>query len=181
MVRIKHRYLLVNVLYPEDASNHKQTDENLPWSVKFRRPSSDRFDGRLLFRMVRDGVSDLFGDYGAGMVAGSLQGIICIPISAHASKLTVYASQILLFSDEYGHHSSGEGSLSTRLGCALFHYSPTQTRGPTMCDSGCSRFRHHQEMRRRGNQACKIDHSSSTANQKQWWRCCSCCRNPRRR
>lgn len=76
MVRIKHRYLLLNILYPaEDKSKTPSNkDEQIPLTVQFRRPSSDRLDGRLLMRVIRDGVSELFGDYGAGMIAGSLQG-----------------------------------------------------------------------------------------------------------
>lgn len=73
MVRIKHRYLLLNILYPSEDKSAKK-DENLPWTVQFRRPSSDKLNGRILMRLIRDGVSELFGDYGAGMVAGSLQG-----------------------------------------------------------------------------------------------------------
>ncbi|KXS99753.1 hypothetical protein AC578_10427 [Pseudocercospora eumusae] len=77
MVRIKHRYLLMNVLYPQDAPNAKHNDENVPWSVKFRRPSSDRFEAGFIVRMVRNGVAELFGDYGAGMVSGSLKVVYC--------------------------------------------------------------------------------------------------------
>lgn len=80
MVRIKYRYLLLNVLYPEQESrNGKQSSshqkEDLPYTVEFRRPGPDQFNGKLLSRLIRDGVSDLFGDYGAGMVAGSLVGM----------------------------------------------------------------------------------------------------------
>ncbi|USW56974.1 Putative RNase P subunit Pop5/Rpp14/Rnp2 [Septoria linicola] len=81
MVRIKHRYLLINVLYPQEdkpkTANPSKSEEPLPWTIQFRRPSSDRFDGKLLHRMVKDGVSELFGDYGAGMIAGSLQVKYC--------------------------------------------------------------------------------------------------------
>lgn len=75
MVRIKHRYLLLNILYPtqEKSTTTTKPDEEIPWTVYFRKASSDRLDGRLLLRMIRDGVSELFGDYGAGMVASSLQ------------------------------------------------------------------------------------------------------------
>ncbi|KXT07916.1 hypothetical protein AC579_3248 [Pseudocercospora musae] len=77
MVRIKHRYLLVNVLYPQDTSNAKHNDEKLPWSVQFRRPSSDRFEAGFIVRLVRNGVAELFGDYGAGVVSGSVKIIYC--------------------------------------------------------------------------------------------------------
>lgn len=76
MVRIKHRYLLINVLYPTQSTTKRPStspDENLPWTVQFRRPSLDDFDGKLLHRLIKNGVAELFGDYGAGMVAGSLQ------------------------------------------------------------------------------------------------------------
>lgn len=81
MVRIKHRYLLVNILYPEqEARNNKQhasgSKADLPYTVQFRRPGPDQLSGKLLSRLVREGVADLFGDYGAGMVTGSLMGTI---------------------------------------------------------------------------------------------------------
>lgn len=77
MVRIKHRYLLLNVLYPEDESTKQGTrakvKAEVPWSVQFRQPSSDSLDARLLLRVIRDGIAELFGDYGSGMVSASLQ------------------------------------------------------------------------------------------------------------
>lgn len=80
MVRLKHRYLLVNILYPEDSKDMKysktSTGEDVPHALQFRRPSDDRVDVKLLARLIRDGVAELFGDYGSGMVAGSLQGTI---------------------------------------------------------------------------------------------------------
>ena len=78
MVRLKHRYLLINILYPdsEDRSTTTQpkADEEIPYLVQFRQPSSDRLDSKFLLRLIRDGVAELFGDYGSGMVVGSLQG-----------------------------------------------------------------------------------------------------------
>jgi ribonuclease P/MRP protein subunit POP5 len=102
MVRIKHRYLLINVLYPDEelkssALNNKssknssatlqpknktfnksgdsETQLTLPWTVQFRRPSADSFNAKLLAKLIRDGVAELFGDYGAGMIAASFQGV----------------------------------------------------------------------------------------------------------
>jgi hypothetical protein len=79
MVRIKHRYLLVNILYPEqEARKTTQSGsggkEDLPYTVQFRRPGPEQLSGKLLSRLIREGVSDLFGDYGSGMVSGSLVG-----------------------------------------------------------------------------------------------------------
>jgi ribonuclease P/MRP protein subunit POP5 len=81
MVRLKHRYLLVNILYPDSDTaitnnTNKPTakDSQLPNVVSFRRPSSDKLTSQVLARMIRDGVAELFGDYGSGMIASSLMG-----------------------------------------------------------------------------------------------------------
>ena len=77
MVRLKHRYLLVNILYPDSmTSNVKiaaRPDEAAPYSLQFRQPSFDRLSPQILIRIIRDGVAELFGDYGSGKVASSLQ------------------------------------------------------------------------------------------------------------
>ena len=80
MVRIKHRYLLINILYPSPSeakpsrpSSSARPEEPLPWTIQFRRPTSDKFSSAILHRMIKEGVAELFGDYGAGMIAGSLQ------------------------------------------------------------------------------------------------------------
>lgn len=91
MVRIKHRYLLLNILYPNDKPpSVSKPDQEVPWTVQFRQPSPDRLDAKLLARMIRDGVSELFGDYGSGMVASSLQGKDLpngIPVAGAAANL----------------------------------------------------------------------------------------------
>jgi len=76
MVRLKHRYLLVNILYPDSDTPTKPAtkDGQVPDVVSFRRPSSDKLNAQLLARMIRDGVTELFGDYGSGMIASSLVG-----------------------------------------------------------------------------------------------------------
>ncbi|KAK6437763.1 RNA-binding protein pop5 [Oleoguttula sp. CCFEE 5521] len=77
MVRIKHRYLLVNILYPDEKTrnvHHRDptSKEAAPYALEFRQPSPDALNAKLLARMVRDSVAELFGDYGSGMVSGSL-------------------------------------------------------------------------------------------------------------
>ena len=79
MVRLKHRYLLVNILYPEQESRNTRqpsasSKDDIPYTVQFRRPGPEQLSGKLLIRIIREGVADLFGDYGSGMVAGSLVG-----------------------------------------------------------------------------------------------------------
>ncbi|KAK3113780.1 RNA-binding protein pop5 [Teratosphaeriaceae sp. CCFEE 6253] len=75
MVRIKYRYLLVNMLNPDVKSSQwrAKPGEDVPYTMQFNQPTSDRMNAGTLMRMMRDGVSELFGDYGSGKVAGSLQ------------------------------------------------------------------------------------------------------------
>ena len=77
MVRIKHRYLLVNILYPSSqATQLKVANNNLPDVVQFHQPTSSEFNDEMLRRLIRNNVSELFGDYGIGMIAGSLKGTL---------------------------------------------------------------------------------------------------------
>src|ERR1700761_3781291 len=80
MVRLKHRYLLAHILYPDPkgtpTSKLSEDVKDAPYTVQFHRPSSDRLDARLLLQVIRNGVAELFGDYGSGMIAGSLQGML---------------------------------------------------------------------------------------------------------
>ncbi|GAB1727286.1 hypothetical protein NU195Hw_g352t1 [Hortaea werneckii] len=78
MVRLKHRYLLVNILYPDPRTTNvriatETADQNAPYSLQFRQPSSQQLNIKILLRIIRDGVAELFGDYGSGKVAGTLQ------------------------------------------------------------------------------------------------------------
>ncbi|PSK59439.1 Ribonuclease P/MRP protein subunit POP5 [Elsinoe australis] len=74
MVRIKHRYLLLNFLYPTSSSTQKLPSAADPsLSLQFNAPTPDTLTSSLLARLIRDNVSTLFGDYGAGMASGSLK------------------------------------------------------------------------------------------------------------
>src|SRR4051794_14184548 len=118
MVRIKHRYLLVNILYPEhETRKTKQTGpgskDGLPYTVQFRRPGPEQLNGKLLTRLIREGVADLFGDYGSGMVSGSLVGKNLL-LSTCCLKLTTHSfdSQVLLPSNEHSHYPCCPRTLS---------------------------------------------------------------------
>lgn len=73
MVRLKHRYLLVTFLYPSSLTGLPIKD-SLPDIVQFNQPSSDQLTVPLLIKAIREGVAELFGDYGVGVVSSSLQG-----------------------------------------------------------------------------------------------------------
>lgn len=71
MVRVKYRYLVVNILYPEPVAKSKAP---LPDLVQIHSPTPDAFHAGALVRLIREGVEDLYGDYGSAMVSTGLKG-----------------------------------------------------------------------------------------------------------
>lgn len=94
MVRIKHRYLLVNILYPEQhghegkATSITNLNGKVPDLINFHRPTPDGITPQLLIRAIKDHVSLMYGDYGIGMVTSSLNGVF-IPLQSCTSISTV--------------------------------------------------------------------------------------------
>ncbi|KAF4828763.1 Ribonuclease P/MRP protein subunit POP5 [Colletotrichum tropicale] len=70
MVRIKERYILVNILYPPDAS--KQQATNVPDFVVMHQPTTGQLTPQSLLKALRAEVATLFGDYGSGAIEGNL-------------------------------------------------------------------------------------------------------------
>lgn len=77
MVRLKHRYLLVDLLYPASEAS-ATSDTAAPPCLRFRAPTPDSLTPALLARLVREEVAAMFGDWGVGRLggagAGSLSG-----------------------------------------------------------------------------------------------------------
>ncbi|KAJ9149056.1 hypothetical protein NKR23_g4576 [Pleurostoma richardsiae] len=71
MVRIKERYLLVNILYPDLPRD--QGKSSIPDLVAYNQPTSDSLSPHALSKAIRAEVASLFGDYGAGAIERSLQ------------------------------------------------------------------------------------------------------------
>ena len=67
MVRIKERYLLVNILYPSELG----TNPKLPDVVLLNQPTTDALTPQALVRGIRAEIAELFGDFGSGAVEGS--------------------------------------------------------------------------------------------------------------
>jgi len=61
MVRLKHRWLIVEVLYPNDTS-----------AVPFSAPSRSSVTQKLLYDTIVQQIDYNFGDHGRGLVASSL-------------------------------------------------------------------------------------------------------------
>lgn len=80
MVRIKHRYLLVNILYPHitrellprPAPPSSKDAKTLPDVVRFHAPTSNELTAQLLLRTIREHILLLYGDYGAGVTGSGL-------------------------------------------------------------------------------------------------------------
>lgn len=72
MVRIKERYLLVNIVYPPDAA--KISKARVPGLVAQHQPTVEKLTPQALVRAIRAEVSLLYGDYGAGALEGNLSG-----------------------------------------------------------------------------------------------------------
>jgi len=77
MVRVKNRYLLVNILYPElekTASKTKVLDV-----VAFNQPTTNALTTHVLLRKIKEEVAELFGDYGSGAISESIVGRFSTP------------------------------------------------------------------------------------------------------
>lgn len=72
MVRTKERYLLVNILYPPDAS--RPAPANVPDYVAVHRPTVDNVNAQMLARGIKASVATLFGEYGSGATESNLSG-----------------------------------------------------------------------------------------------------------
>ncbi|KAF2121375.1 Rpp14/Pop5 family-domain-containing protein [Lophiotrema nucula] len=73
MVRVKNRYLTVNYLYTGQSRASNKNDATFPELLQFHQPTPDDFTAGKLVRAIRDGVLELFGDYGLGMVNTGLK------------------------------------------------------------------------------------------------------------
>ncbi|KAL8940452.1 MAG: hypothetical protein Q9216_002822 [Gyalolechia sp. 2 TL-2023] len=77
MVRIKHRYLLVNILYPEPPATGHGRDKarpilTLPDSIQFHWPTPDSLTPQILAKAIRNQILYMYGDYGYGITSTGL-------------------------------------------------------------------------------------------------------------
>ncbi|KAK4099694.1 hypothetical protein N658DRAFT_508517 [Parathielavia hyrcaniae] len=71
MVRLKDRYLLVNIIYSDVPPG--QAKSSVPDLLLYNQPTSDELRPQLLLKAIRSEVAALFGDCGSGAVDRSLQ------------------------------------------------------------------------------------------------------------
>jgi len=66
MVRVKHRYLLLQFLFP----TQRKSSPSALHTLEFHAPLPPNFTPASLHRILRDSVASIFGDYGVGLVSG---------------------------------------------------------------------------------------------------------------
>ncbi|KAL3479327.1 Rpp14/Pop5 family-domain-containing protein [Aspergillus californicus] len=94
MVRVKHRYLLVDILYPDPSStplsarkdHHAQQSE---YQLRIHAPTSDALTPGLLAKMVRDEVAETFGDWGIGRLGGVGAGGVSVKYLSPATSTAI--------------------------------------------------------------------------------------------
>ena len=127
MVRIKHRYLLVNILYPDapllspqkPGQPHKDVAP-LPNVVQFHQPSPNELTPQLLLRTIREQVALTYGDYGAGVTASGLSGMCSIRVQP---ELPNSVSEISFYGNIDLYSSLPSCTLSIGLDNSIVHDS----------------------------------------------------------
>ncbi|ODQ63679.1 ribonucleases P/MRP protein subunit POP5, partial [Nadsonia fulvescens var. elongata DSM 6958] len=72
MVRLKTRYLLFDLIYPDTITSEYDGIRPELNTVNIHTPSKTSVDIRLLNRVFRDAIRDAYGEYGAGSVASTI-------------------------------------------------------------------------------------------------------------
>ena len=73
MVRLKQRYLLLDILYPDPSTwptTHRTPSNPTPPHLRIHAPTADTLTPALLAKIIREQVSELFGDWGVGRLGG---------------------------------------------------------------------------------------------------------------
>lgn len=73
MVRIKERYLLVNILYPPETPRSGRQNVASALVVQ-HQPTVEKLTAQALVKAIRAEAAVLYGDFGAGALEGHLSG-----------------------------------------------------------------------------------------------------------
>ncbi|GLI79039.1 RNA-binding protein pop5 [Penicillium ochrochloron] len=74
MVRLKNRYLLLDILYPDSStwpSTKTVSAEPHAAQLAIHAPTSDALTPGLLAKMIREEVGEMYGDWGVGKLGGA--------------------------------------------------------------------------------------------------------------
>jgi ribonuclease P/MRP protein subunit POP5 len=74
MVRLKTRYLLFEILYPDSLPVDLRSSSLVENGINLRQVSDKKLDGRTMNRLLRQTIEMNFGEYGIGLVANTIAG-----------------------------------------------------------------------------------------------------------
>lgn len=158
MVRLKHRYLLVHILYPSPdpsllarPSSTTLSTLPIPDIVRFHQPTSDALTPPLLIRTIRAEIAALYGDYGVGLTSSRLTSRSSLSLSLLTNPLLLYipiSSITFLVSPftslPYTNHSCNESFISqVPIHRDFYVHHPSRPRSLSVC-LGCAGF--HDEI-----------------------------------
>lgn len=69
MVRLKNRYLLLDILYPDPSTWPSKNPTSTQLAI--HSPTSDALTPGLLAKMIREEVGEMYGDWGVGKLGGA--------------------------------------------------------------------------------------------------------------
>lgn len=118
MVRIKERYLLVNIFYPPETS--KLGKPGLPSHVVQHQPTTEDLTFKTLQKALKKEIALLFGDYGAG-VLGNIRGQFVDSRVAGTNLSLTVRSQVSVSCDIDLHPTVSQSSLPDALVGVDFH------------------------------------------------------------
>jgi ribonuclease P/MRP protein subunit POP5 len=126
MVRIKHRYLLLNILFPASFNSipTSRSSSVQPSSLTFHSPTPPQFQAASLINLIRESVAELFGDYGVGTIAG-LKVVYFSPATSTAIVRCPRAGYRLVWAaltfvgSLPGARRGGGGESAKRMGCVI--------------------------------------------------------------
>lgn len=90
MVRLKHRYLLVDILYPDPSTwPSAPSSQSTTPHLQIHSPTSDALTPSLLAKLIRDEVAALFGDWGIGRLGGVGAGGVSVKYLSPATSTAI--------------------------------------------------------------------------------------------
>ena len=86
MVRLKSRYILFEIIYPDGLdrlpSRSEKSLASFNSNVQLRQPSAKTLDSRKIVKIIREAIQSNFGDYGAGATGSTLMVKYFSPITS---------------------------------------------------------------------------------------------------
>ncbi|KAK2810994.1 hypothetical protein FQN50_002587 [Emmonsiellopsis sp. PD_5] len=101
MVRFKHRYLLIDILYPPSPTSFASTakskskskstsiDTQTRTHLAIHHPTPDTLTPQALARAVRESVEEMYGDWGVGRLGGAGAGGLSVKYLSPATSTAI--------------------------------------------------------------------------------------------